>query len=180
MCHLRALSWKRPPLRLEVMASISLTRVRHQGGFREAVQRGLGLKRTQRSLSRSPPPSPHLTGLLAPPAVTRSPSPALSDASNQSATQLVSHLSLGTTTYASGPSDLGANSTSNVPSTDHKRKKIRTAWTGLEIALESLKLGAELFPPLKSAVSDFASCLHIVRVGDERCLITVYPSWLIS
>lgn len=147
-----------------------------QGGIRGTLRRGPGLKRTRRSPSRSPPPSPRLGGLLAPPAVTRSISPALSDTSNQSTTaRLVSGLSLSGAPHARRPSsalgDNSASTTSNDPSTNvpepstqHKSKKTKTVWTGLEIALETLKIGAGVFPPLKSAASDFASCIGLIKV----------------
>lgn len=122
----------------------------------------------------------HLGDLLAPPAVTRSPSPALSHTSSRSTTaQLVSHLALGETNDASEPPSHSVLVTPDIfpttsagPSTRPIRKKARTAWTGLETALRTLEIGAGAFPPLKLAVSDFASCLDIVKVSDERYILT--------
>lgn len=140
------------------------------------------LRTRKREHSRSPLRSLPLGDLLAPPAVTRSPSPALSYTSSRSTTaQLVSHLALGEANDVSEPRRRSVSIMSNTPpttgagpSTHPAQKKARTAWAGLEIALKALEIGAGAFPPLKLAVGDLASYLYIIKVSDERY---IYYDW---
>jgi hypothetical protein len=58
------------------------------------------------------------------------------------------------------------SATSPKPTTLDKVKEAgNTAWNGLEAALRVLETSADVFPPLKSAVGGFVSCLDIVEAS---------------
>ncbi|CUA73024.1 Ribosome assembly protein 4 [Rhizoctonia solani] len=46
---------------------------------------------------------------------------------------------------------------------DAKKPKKNTTWTGLETALQGLRIGANSFPPLQSAITTLTTCLEVFQ-----------------
>lgn len=147
---------------------------------RELARKGKHwLKDTFRVGSDSHPSSPRLGRSPVPPATSRDSSPVPSNNPSRPATteEAFSHPIPEATGRFGPPSVVGSNPAepntgagSNPGSSARGKLKEAgdVAWAGLGTALEVFVKSADVFPPLKSAISELNGCLEIVKVSHKR------------